>query len=112
MELNPEETIVITKTVLTEEPDNYVSSKSVLTENSNRANVSSKSESESEDSDNEDEDDEDDKSVSAEKKVVSKQKWLLIEDARLKELVKLHGEDWPVISSNFSNRTRKQCRER
>ena len=76
-----------------------VSSKSAFSEHDDNIFRSKSSDSE--------EDEEDDEKSSGDKKV-SKQKWLLIEDARLKELVKVYGEDWPTISSRFPNRTRKQ----
>ena len=53
-----------------------------------------------------------DESLFEKQKLTLKQEWLKIEDAKLKEFVKIYGEDWQTISKKFPNRTHKQCRER
>ena len=94
-----------------------MSDEQINTNSSEKCSINKSNEEYEEDDDDEGVDNdlkfEDEKSESRSKhKNFPKQKWLLIEDAKLKELVKIFGEDWPSISKQFPNRTRKQCRER
>lgn len=45
-------------------------------------------------------------------KNVNRGRWTKDEDKRLKELVLLHGENWPFISQYFKDRTDSQCQQR
>lgn len=49
----------------------------------------------------------------SEKVEKAKQKWTVEDDAKLDELIKLHGSHfWPKIGSMMPGRTARQCRER
>lgn len=45
-------------------------------------------------------------------KNVNRGRWTKEEDKRLKDLVLMHGEDWPLISQHFKDRTDSQCQQR